>query len=166
MPDVFDSNVISLVLAGIVGWAAGTIQSWHKARVLGVPVLVPFITRTSRNFTIVVLTLSLLTVGTVVQSSIDQAAQDRCNQEFKRVLSERSEITTEDSALNAEDKNALDRALSKIVEELTTPPDLDTRAEMADAVDRYLDGRQRTNEIQKQNAIKRAENPYPDPQCF
>lgn len=166
MPDVFDSNVISLVLAGIVGWAAGTIQSWHKARVLGVPVLVPFITRTSRNFTIVVLTLSLLTVGTVVQSAIDQAAQDNCNQEFKRVLSERSATNAEDAELNAQDKLALDRALSKIVHELTTPPDRDTRVEMAEAVDTYLVGRDRTNEVQKQNAIKRAENPYPDPQCF
>lgn len=166
MPEVFDSNVVSLVLAGVVGWAVGTVQSWHKARVLGVPVLVPFITRSSRNFTIVVLTLSLLTVGTVVQSSIDQSAQDRCNQEFKRVLAERSEITTEDNRLNAEDKNALDRALSKIVEELTTTSGQDTRVEMAEAVDTYLVGRDRTNEIQKQNAVKRAENPYPDPQCF
>lgn len=163
MTDMVDSlpRLLTILVSGIVGYAAGTIVSYRRARLLGHSWVLPVVERSTRNFTIVVLTLSLLTVTTVVQSAVDQAEQERCNTEFRRVLAERAATTAEDTAVNVRDKAALDDAVQQLIDNAASGG----REASLSTLQGYLDQREESREIQRANEERRAQNPYPEPRC-
>lgn len=142
---------IPVIVAGAVGYAAGTIIEWRRTRLLGREIPVPQVTRSSRNFTIVVMTLSLLTAGTVIQSNLEQAAQNTCNNEFKRVIATNAAAGAEAN----ESQDALWRDLQQFLEQ--NPEN--TVGQIVMSIDRYLDARDSAKTVRQQNQ-------YPDPQCF
>ena len=143
---------IPVIVAGFLGYAAGTIIEYRYIPFRGRKIVVPQVTRSSRNFTIVVLALSVLTAGTVIQTGVKQAYQDRCNSEFKRVIATNASAGAE--ALNVQDDLWLDIRGLFGPEGRTVSPQ-----QIATAIDNYLQER-------AQAKMVRADNQYPDPQCF
>lgn len=155
---------IPYVITGWIGWTVGTITSYRKAKIAGRSFVLPFVTKTSRNFTIVVLTLSMLTVLTVVQSSIEQTRQEQCNEEFRRVIKERADGIAEDKTLNREMFARINTLVEGIDAALTTP-DAAGRMLMDQGIEQYRVGIKETEQRWEQLEQERQRNPYPEPRC-
>ena len=95
------------------------------------------------------------------QRAADAQIQGECNDEFFRVLSERTKITADDNELNRSDA----RALQQLVTEIFSVPGQFDAMKVADAGARYQQVIKANNAQREQNSIERAANPYPEPRC-
>jgi propanediol dehydratase small subunit len=143
---------IPVIVAGFLGYVVGTVIEYRSTTLRGRKIIVPQVTRSSRNFTLVVLGLSVLTAGTVIQTNVKQAYQDGCNSEFKRVIATNAGAGAE--VANVQDDLWLDIRGLFGPEGRTVSPE-----QIAQAIDNYLQER-------AQAKMVRESNQYPDPQCF
>ncbi|QOV99498.1 hypothetical protein [Rhodococcus pyridinivorans] len=166
-------TIVWYVVCGMLGWAAGTITQYRQYRLGKVSLLVPFVPKSSRNFTIVVATLSLLTTFSVITSQVAQQHQARCNADFQAVIRDNAEINREDRDLERRDdrlRDARDDALDNLVRGIAagerspaSPMQLlreYTVTVRANDAERELLERQR-----EQLEQQRRDNPYPTPRC-
>lgn len=172
MTEVWET-IIRYVLIAAISYAAGTIVQYRQYRLRGMSLLVPFVPKSSRNFTIVVITLSLLTTFSVVTSQIQQQHQAQCNADFQRSLKANAQINTEDRELERRDdalRERRDDAMDDLVKGLMSAPN--GRGTVLDLLTRYdatvsaialeraeLDNARSDLEQQRRN------NPYPEPRC-
>ncbi len=166
-------TIIRYVLVGAISYAAGTIVQYRQYRLRGMSLLVPFVPKSSRNFTIVVITLSLLTTFSVVTGQIAQQHQAECNADFQRALRENARINSEDRDLEKRDdalREQRDAALTDLVRGLLTAPPGNGR--VRDLLERYdttvaVNDRERADLIAARGALEqqRRDNPYPEPKC-
>lgn len=167
-------TLIRYVLVGAASYAAGTIVQYRQYRVRGMSLLVPFVPKSSRNFTIVVVTLSLLTTFSVVTSQIAQQHQAECNADFQRALRENARINSEDRDLEKRDdalREQRDAALTDLVEGLLTVRP-GGGEQVRDLLERYettvaVNDSERAQLIAARGALEqqRRDNPYPEPHC-
>ena len=95
------------------------------------------------------------------QRATDAQIQGECNDEFFRVLSERTKITADDNELNRSDA----RALQQLVTDIFSEPSAFDPMKVAEAGQRYQQVVKANNAQREQNSIERAANPYPEPRC-
>ena len=171
--DIWET-VIRYVICGIVGYAAGTIMAYRHAKVGGVRLVVPFVPKSSRNFTIVVLTLAVVSAFSVITGQIQQNHTRRCEVQFQEAITAQAAINTEDRALEAEDdqlRNRRDDALDTLVDSLIRSTEEGNGAGLR-ALQEYYDEVETINAAQDDLAERRGElqrererNPYPSPTC-
>lgn len=174
MTEVWET-IIRYVLIAAISYAAGTIVQYRQYRVRGMSLLVPFVPKSSRNFTIVVVTLSLLTTFSVITAQIQQQHQAECNADFQRALRENARINSEDRDLEKRDdalREQRDAALTDLVEGLLTVPPGAGGGQVRDLLERYettivVNDRERGDLIAARGALEqqRRDNPYPEPKC-
>jgi hypothetical protein len=93
---------------------------------------------------------------------VEQARiQAECNDEFFRVLQERSAITADDNALNRADAAALNDFVRDVFFSGRPPSDVTT----TEAARKYQATIDMNNERRVQNDQERTKNPYPEPRC-
>ncbi len=167
-------TLIRYVLVGAASYAAGTVVQYRQYRLRGVSLLVPFVPKSSRNFTIVVITLSLLTTFSVITAQIQQQHQAECNADFQRALRENARINSEDRDLEKRDdalREQRDAALTDLVRGLLTA-EPGGNGRVRDLLERYettvaVNDRERGDLIAARGALEqqRRDNPYPEPKC-
>lgn len=96
------------------------------------------------------------------QRANDAQIQGECNDEFFRVLSERTKITADDNALNRSDADALKVLVQQL---LATPPEAQTAESTFAALRDYQEVTDANEAKRDQNAQERQANPYPEPRC-
>lgn len=96
------------------------------------------------------------------QRATDAQIQGECNDEFFRVLSERTKITADDNALNRSDADALKVLVQQL---LATPPQSQTAESTFSALRDYQTVTDENEAKRNQNAAERQANPYPEPRC-
>ncbi|WNM68774.1 membrane protein [Gordonia phage Soos] len=158
MSSIWQSLLFSI--AGlIVGFVGGQLIAWRRYGSLIVPTYHPRTDRRRADFIVGILVVALA-MATLVQGIVNQNTQTECNNEFRRVLKERSTLTS----MQTDESRLLQQRLIDIEDEF--PPsslaDPVRRAEYIHARDearsRYVS---RLNELDNQ----RSKNPYPDPRC-
>lgn len=165
-------TIIRYVLVGAASYAAGTIVQYRQFRLRHVSLLVPFVPKSSRNFTIVVITLSLLTTFSVITSQVQQQHQSQCNADFQQTIRENARINDEDRELERADddlRGRRDDALDSLVVGLRVAAETgsavqllteyENKVEQLEAERSNLDARR--DELRQQ----RRDNPYPAPRC-
>lgn len=165
-------TLIRYVLVGAAAYAAGTIVQYRQFRLRGVSLLVPFVPKSSRNFTIVVLTLSLLTAFSVITSQVQQQHQSQCNADFQQVIRDNARINDEDRELERADdalRGRRDDALDSLVLGLMSAPGNGSAIRLLTEYDRkvqQLETERRDLDIRRDELRqKRRDNPYPTPRC-
>lgn len=145
MSSIFASLLFSF--AGlVVGFIGGQLIAWRRHGSLIVPTYHP--RSGHRSDFIVGLLIVALAVATLVQGMVNQQQQTDCNNEFRRVISERSSLTQEQNRASAD----LQRRLIEI------GPSEEAGEQRSAAREDYV---KRLDEIDAQ----RSTNPYPDPRC-
>ncbi|AMS03035.1 hypothetical protein SEA_LEONARD_43 [Gordonia phage Leonard] len=139
------------LIYGAVGLAIGLGVNWRKAKIHGATVLVPTV-KPERNVARRVIGGILIVVGVLALTHFVTftARQSDCNEEFRRVIQERGDAATEQSAL-----------WSQLERELAALGPVDTPRERQAEVDariRYVVAYEQATE-------RRKANPYPDPRC-
>jgi len=167
-------TVLRYALCGIVGYAAGSIMAYRHAKVGGVRFVVPFVPKSSRNFTIVVLTLAVVSAFSVITGQIQQSHARACEVQFQEAITAQARINTEDRALEAEDdtlRNRRDDALDNLVGSLIESRQEGNLAGFR-ALQEYYDEVETINAAQDDLVERRGElqaardrNPYPSPTC-
>ncbi|QDF16198.1 hypothetical protein SEA_MALACHAI_25 [Gordonia phage Malachai] len=146
--------ILELVRAigyGTIGVVIGLAFTWRRATVHGVEVRVPTARPDKPVWKrIIGALLVLVAVLSMTQSTIFTARQSACNDEFRRVIKERSEASLEQSELWSK----LERKLASIGPAVT----LEKQSEIVAARQRYVRDFDRLSE-------QRRANPYPDPRC-
>lgn len=169
--DIWET-VLRYVICGIVGYAAGTIMAYRHAKVGGVRLVVPFVPKSSRNFTIVVLTLAVVSAFSVITGQLQQSHARRCEVQFRDAITAQARINAEDRGLEAEDdqlRNRRDDALDTLVDTLIRSQQ---NGGGFRALQEYYDEVETINAAQDDLVKRRAElqrqrdrNPYPSPTC-
>lgn len=136
---------------GAIGLAIGLGVNWRKAKVHGATVLVPT-AKPERAVARRVIGGILVVIGVLALTHFVTftARQSDCNEEFRRVIQERSDAATEQSELWSQ----LERQLARIGP-VDTPEE---EIEVVEARIRYVEKYEAATE-------KRRANPYPDPRC-
>lgn len=154
-------TIVRYGVAVAVGIVIGVIFSSGKVKVKGKPVTIPYIERTGRNFTLVVVLLLTFSFISVANTAIAANRQEQCNAAFRSIIASNSQGTAE----AAETQDNLWRELSgflttpPVVPEGQTPSAADqamavSPADIATSIDRYLAKREEVK-------ANRADNPYP-----
>ena len=156
------SNIYSSLLfsfAGlIVGFMGGQSILWRRRGSLIVPMYHPR-PRQRGDFIVGVL-IVLLAIGSLTQGVVSQQIQTDCNNEFRRVLSERAELTNRQSREAVELQRKLVDIGRKYDAESLRDPETRARytAERDQARQQFVD---HLSDIDRE----RAANPYPTPRC-
>lgn len=172
MSEVLET-LVWYVACGLIGYAAGTITQYRQYRVGRMSLLVPFVPKSSRNFTIVVLTLSALTTFSVISGQIAEQHQARCNADFQSTIRESSRINAEDRDLERRDdalRDARDDALDTLVRGTAAAqgdPVMLSQLLVDYAETVQANDIERTALEQQRGALEqqRRDNPYPTPRC-
>lgn len=169
--DIWET-VLRYALCGIVGYAAGTIIAYRHAKVGGVRLVVPFVPKSSRNFTIVVLTLAVVSAFSVITGQLQQSHARQCEVQFRDAITAQARINAEDRGLEAEDdelRNRRDDALDVLVDSLIRGAQ---SGQGLRALQEYYDEVETINAAQEDLVERRGElqearnaNPYPSPTC-
>lgn len=137
----------------------------------GHKIVMPFISASSRNFTIAAIVFSLIALMTVVNVSNSQEESAECNRQFREALKYNTEVTAEQRDLNnraadisADRRVLLDKTFVDIGTAIGDPVkvrqvigDYNVRAAgLAREYDRLIAQRQ---------ALDRNRKPYPEPEC-
>lgn len=169
----FWTTLIRYVLIGVVSYAAGSITAYRRAKVAGIPLVVPFIPKSSRNFTIVVLTLALLTTFSVVSGQLQDARFRACQVQFQNALKANTSIAAEDRELEKQD-DALNDHRDELTEQFWKDLLANTEgqergraiAEVYNAnVEANSAARDSLTARRAQLEADRLAHPYPEPSC-
>lgn len=159
------------LIVGSICFLLGFIANIGVLRWRGHKIVVPFISATSRNFTIAAIVLSLVALLTVINMANSSEQSARCNREFREALRYNTEVTSEQRDLNnradaisAERRTILDQTFVDIGASLGDPKkvqkviaDYNLRAAtLAREYDRL---------IAERAALDRNRKPYPEPEC-
>lgn len=171
---------------GVPVWVAGLIfvfgvlggfivqVGWYEVH--GRRVILPFVSRSSRNFTVIAMALAVLSFATIVQSAISSNRAETCDREFRTALAYNTELNIGTRSLDERGRAAQERsrtATATLVRDLATriatppPPSRDetvailntynqTAVQVANELDRLAEERA---------AIDAARKPYPEPTC-
>lgn len=156
------SNIYSSLLfsfAGlIIGFMGGQSILWKRRGSLIVPTYHP--RPRQRGDFIVGILIVILAIGSLTQGVVAQQIQTDCNNEFRRVLSERSELTNRQSREAVQLQRQLIEIGRKYDAEALRDPE--TRA-------RYTTERDQARQTFVDHLAdidrERAANPYPTPRC-
>lgn len=162
--------IIRYAVAAAVGFVVGVVFSRGKLRKDGHEI--PVIERTTLNFTLVTVVLLVLSLVAVVNTAVAANKQSDCNAEFLRVIKERSAFTAEDGKLRDrldELSNNEEAALLPLAQNLAGGATRDQIADdiqnLEEVINANVAERAEIAQTQEEIAKKRAQNPYPDPQC-
>lgn len=141
-------DVITSLVAVVVGFGLGQIVAWRKATIGGRPFLVPTAHPSPRSAKIAALLVILVAVSSMVSGVVTQHRLEECNEDFRETLRLRSAGTTEQF-----------EAITDLQERLAdAEPGVEGSQERYNARLDYVD---RVEKI----AASRAANPYPDVEC-
>lgn len=131
----------------VIGFIGGQLIVWRRHGSLIVPTIHVREVRSKSDLLVGVLVV-ILAIGTLAQGVISQQRQTECNNEFRRVLSERSDLTQQQSRESAQ----LQRQLIQIGSGEQADPERDQA---------------RRDYVAHMDAIDaaRSKNPYPNPRC-
>lgn len=149
-----------------VGW-----YEFHGRRVI-----VPFISRSARNFTIIAMALAVLSFATIVQSFVNSNRAEDCDRQFREALAYNTDLGASTRDLDTRERMARDDgrvAIADLVRDLslrlTTPPPPtanDTAVLLARYNDRAEDVAKRLDRVAtERNAVNAQRAPYPEPTC-
>lgn len=149
-----------------VGW-----YEFHGRRVI-----VPFISRSARNFTIIAMALAVLSFATIVQSFVNANRAEDCDRQFREALAYNTELNSGTRALDDRQRQAQDdsrRATANLVKDLATrisTPPPPTRDETVDILNVYNAKAKTVAETleridAERDALNAARKPYPEPTC-
>lgn len=171
MSDLFQSIVWYLV-SGALGWAFGMVTNYRRAQIAGVSVVVPFISRSSRNFTIMIVVLSAITMFSVVSGQIQRKHMDDCTAQFQAVIRYNADLNRQDRELERRDdklREERDDLLDELVTGLTLPDNQGNALLLLrtyqERVDRNSDDRAKLDAERAEVQKEREQNPYPEPKC-
>lgn len=152
------------LICGAIGFGTNLgYQKWRHRRIV-----LPFITASSRNFTGLVLIMSLLSVFAIAQSSAFNTIQANCNAETRRVLQENSDISSRQAVIDKQARDALTGLVADLIERLTAPP-VPGVVEPPDAdatVETLQNFRAETDRLERdRETLQGARSAYPLPRC-
>lgn len=141
----------------VIGFMGGQAIAWRRRGSLIVPTYHPV---GRRSNLVVGLLIVVLAFGTLAQGVYNEQRQSRCNDEFRRVIAERGELTQRQTAANL----ALQRDLS-LIDEVYLPEALADETQRV----RYIESQDKARgkyiaELETLDEQRRS-NPYPSPVC-
>lgn len=156
------------IVVCIISYLAGAMTKLGYYQWKGRKVLLPFVSATSRNYTIAAVVFGLLATYTFVTVSVDQARNDECNRQFREALAYNTMVNSQDRDLTnrlddiASRKEAdLDRVIGAVAADPFNSPT--ALREYNDRIDDYNLERAKIGEERRQIADTRL--PYPEPTC-
>ena len=141
-------DVLTSVVALVVGFGLGQVVAWRTAKIAGRPILVPTAHPGPRTAKIAAVVVIIVAMTSVVSGVVTQNRVEECNAAFRETIKARSAGTTEQF-------QAITDLQMRLAE--TTPGD-EGEAERHQARQDYV---KRVAEID----AYRATHPYPDTEC-
>lgn len=165
------SMIISYLLIGLGGFCLGVIVELGYLRIRGHKIVIPYIPVRSRNFTILSILLSVISLVTVVTVYVNTERVDECSRQFRQALAYNTAITMEQreidaraSALYSLRRDLLDRAF------LSIGQNINNKSKIIEAINNYnVEIKDITKEyddlIRYKDSLDASRKPYPEPQC-
>lgn len=165
------TSIWTYILVSVVSFLLGFIVELGVLRIRGRRIILPFISSTSRNFTIAAIALSVITLGTVINAAVTQDHIDQCNREVREALTYNVNISDQQRQLNdrasgisADRRKLLDKTFISIGEALGNPDRV-----RAIVTEYNTEARALSTEyehLQEERAkLDQDRKPYPDPRC-
>lgn len=164
---------MNYAIVAMVAFLLGYITEIGVLMIRGRRILVPFISASSRNFTLAAVALSLVALLTIVniQTTNDEAAA--CDRQFREALRYNTDLTAEQRDLNARatqisaDRRVL---LDKLFANLPTAIESSGRTSVYQLVSNYnVQAAQLAREYDRliayRNSLDKTRKPYPEPTC-
>lgn len=163
------------IIVGSAGFLVGLMVEFGYLRIMGHRIILPFITGSSRNFTIAAVLLAMISLTTIYNVERTATATAECNEQFRAALKYNTDIAAETREisdrvrdLQVQRRRALDEAFAHIGESVRRP-DRD-RSGTAEAVERYNIAARILSErydklVAYQAELNRNRKSYPEPSC-
>ncbi|QOC55722.1 membrane protein [Gordonia phage Archimedes] len=161
---------MNYLIVALVSFSIGFITELGYLYIRGRRILVPFISATSRNFTIAAVALSLVALMTIVNVQQSADKSEECDRQFREALKYNTDLTAQqrtldehEDALDAQARRNINRVIREVSESTSRPDSLralvgyNTQAAILDREYAKVDAeRVRLNNSRKT---------YPEPTC-
>ena len=163
--------IISYLLTGLGGFCLGALIEFGYLHIRGHKIVIPYIPIRSRNFTILAIMLSVISLVTIVTVQVNMDGVNACNRQFRQALAYNNAISVEQrqidaraSALYSHRRDLLDRGF------LSIGQNINDRLKIIEAINDYnVAIKDITKEyddlIRYKDSLDASRKPYPEPQC-
>lgn len=164
---------MNYLIVAVISFTLGFIVELGYLYVRGRRILVPFISATSRNFTIAAVVLSLVALMTVINVSNASEKTAECNRQFREAIKYNTELTSEQHDINARATEiSADRRilLDQTFTALTAALDQPGRGDIQRVISNYNEkaatyAKEYDRLIAYRNSLDTKRKPYPEPTC-
>ncbi|MCF8605162.1 hypothetical protein L5I01_17550 [Gordonia sp. HY442] len=165
---------LDYIVVGVSGFVLGMIAEWGILKVKGHRVTLPFISSTSRNFTIMAILLAVISLGTIYNVEKTSSAAADCNRQFREALAYNTAVARETRdvqdrarSITTERRQLLDSTFTKVALALDDPTRPNAAAE---AIKEYVE---QSGQLTKryddltayQQTLDKDRRAYPEPNC-
>jgi hypothetical protein len=170
-------EVLSQVMGFLIGVVVGMLIKFGYLHIRGRRILIPFVSHSSRNFTIVGVVLVTLSLLTIVNVELNARESAECDRQFRAALTynvgvtrEQDEITERARGISAERRALLDDTFIRIGRSLSADDPVQRTAGVNDAVDHYVREAKTLSQdydelLKYRDGLNSKRKAYPEPLC-
>ena len=166
------TTVYAYALVGVAGYVGGFMTSVGYYHSKGHRIILPVISKTSRNFTVMVIALALMSLATIVQTEHNAAQSEQCDRQFREALRYNTDIAAQERGLadrertvNADARTALADWFAAIITLPAGQRDEGIRVTI-EYNDRAAEVATKLQDLEhERETLAEARTPYPEPSC-